>query len=219
MAQATSIADLFAQLENQEFFLRVDPSVPATMFRGAVISQAELGLLRQIGDVVRLGHVRRIERDEIVLDEGTVPTSEGTVHVHCASRGLARRPIRPIYEPERITVQPFQWGFACYQFAMLGVVEATVASDAEKNRLCPPIAYWDANTDYVSAFLAAVANQRTRVTFPALASWAKATRLNPLGALARYHDDPLVIDARARIKRCAPAATNNLAQLLAAGAA
>jgi hypothetical protein len=219
MARATSIRDLFARLENEEYFLRVDPAVPATMCRGAVISQAELRLLRLIGDVVRLGHVRRIERDEIVLDEGTVPTSEGTVHVHCASRGLPRRPIRPIYEPKLVTVQPFQWGFACYQFATLGVVEATVASDEEKNRLCPPIAYWDANKDYLSAFLAALTNPRVREGPPALASWATATRLNPLGALALHHDDPLVIDARGRIKRCAPAAANNLAKLLGASAA
>jgi hypothetical protein len=45
------------------------------------------------------------------------------------------------------------------------------------------------------------------------------TRLNPLGEHSRYHDDPLVIDARARIKRCAPAATSNLAKLLAASTA
>jgi hypothetical protein len=62
-----------------------------------------------------------------------------------------------------VTIQPFLWGFACYQFAVLGVVEATVESDAEKNRLCPPLAYWDANLDYLSAFLATLANPpRTR---------------------------------------------------------
>jgi hypothetical protein len=218
MAHATSIPDLFAKLETEEFFLRVDPTVPATMCRGAVISQAELMLLRQIEDVVRLGHVRRIERDEIVLDEGSVPTSEGTLHVHCASSGLARRPIRPIYEPERVTIQPFQWGFACYQIATLGVVEATVASDDEKNRLCPPIMYWDANADYPSAFLATLTNQRARDQHPSLASWAAATRLNPLGALPLHHGDPLVIEARARIKGCALAATSNIAKLLGASA-
>src|SRR6202050_5879497 len=92
MAQATSVQDLFARLESEEFFLRIDPGVAATMFRGAVISEAELRLLRRIEDVVRLGHVRRIERDEIVLDEGRVPTSDRTVHVHCAARGLRRPP-------------------------------------------------------------------------------------------------------------------------------
>jgi hypothetical protein len=214
MAQATSIGDLFERLEHEEFFLRVDLAVPATMFRGAVISQAELQLLRQITDVVRLGHVRRIERDKIVLDEGTVPTSEGTVHIHCAARALPRRPLRPIYEPERVTIQPIEWGFACYQFAILGVIEATVESDEEKNRLCRPIAYWDTNTDYLSAFLAAFANQRSREAPRAFTTWAKTTRLSPFAALALYNDDPLVVDARARIKRYAADATNNLEKLL-----
>ena len=185
MAEAASIQDLFARLEREGFCLRIDPGVAPTMFRGAVISEGELELLRRIEDVVRLGHVRRIERDEIVLDEGRVPTSERTLHVHCASKGLPRPPLRPIFEARRVTTQPFLWGFACYQFAMLGVVEATLESDEEKNRLCPPIAYWDANTDYLSAFLAMLANERARAAYPALASWAKETRLNPLGGIAQ----------------------------------
>src|SRR5690606_24681196 len=141
---------------------------------------------------VRLGRVRRIERGEIVLDEGRVPTSDATVHVHCASRGLARPPLRPLFEPGRVTVQPVTWGLACYQVAMLGVVEATVESDDEKNRLCSPIAYWDVNPDYLSAFLATLANERARAAYPALASWAKDTRLNPLGAMALHRDAPSV---------------------------
>jgi hypothetical protein len=213
MAQATSIGDLFARLEAEEFFLRVDTGVAPTMFHGAVISEAELALLRAIEDVVRLGHVRRIERNEIVLDEGRVPTSEGTMHVHCASRGLPRPPLRPIFEPGRVTVQPFLWGFACYQFAMLGVIEATVESDEAKNRLCPPIAYWDANADYLSAFLAGLANERARAAHPTLASWAKDTRLNPLGAIGRYRDAAIVVEARERIKRFGAAAAGNLVKL------
>ena len=219
MAQETTVQDLFARLETAGFFLRIDPGVAPTMLHGAVISEAELGLLRQIEDVVRLGHVRRIEPDEIILDEGRVPTSAGTLHVHCAARGLARPPLRPIFEPGRVTIQPFLWGFACFQFAMLGVVEATVESDAEKNRLCPPIAYWDANTDYLSAFLATLANERARAAHPALASWAKATRLNPLSEIELYRDAPTVIDARERIKRFGAAAAGNLVKLLRANTA
>jgi hypothetical protein len=214
MALATSIQDLFARLEAERVFLRIDPAVAPTMFRGAVISEAELALLRRIEDVVRLGHVRRIEREAIVLDEGSVPTSQATVHVHCASRGLRRPPLRPIFESGRVTVQPFLWGFACYQFAMLGVVEATVKSDEEKNRLCPSIAYWDANTDYLSAFLAGLASERARAAYPALVSWAKETRLNPRSGIARHRDAPSVIDARERIERFGAAAATNLVKLL-----
>jgi hypothetical protein len=218
MAQAISVEDLFTRLEAEGFFLRIDPDVAPSMFRGAVISEAELALLRRIEDVVRLGHVRRIGRDEIVLDGGRVPTSEGTVHVHCAARGLPRPALRPIFEPGRVTVQPFLWGFACYQFAMLGVVEATVESDEEKNRLCPPIAYWEANTDYLSAFLAGLVNERARAAYPALASWARDTRLNPLGGIALHRDAPSVRDARERIKRFGAAAATNLVNFLGTSA-
>ncbi len=214
MAQARSVDELFARLESEDVFLRIDPNVVPTMFRGAVVSESELRLLRQIEDVVRMGHVRRIERGEIVLDHGRMPTGERTVHVHCAARGLGRPPLRPIFEPERVTIQPIFWGFACYQFAMLGVIEATIASDEEKNRLCPPIAYWDENEDYLAAFLATLVGDRARAAHPALASWTKASRLNPISGIASHRDDPRVIDARDRIKRFAAAAAANLQKLL-----
>ena len=217
MAQAGSIADCFARFESAGLFLRVDSGTRPSMFRGAVVSEAELALLRTIKDVVRLGHVRRIEREQIVLDEGCVPTSAQTVHVHCASRGLVRRPLRPIFEPGRVIVQPFMWTYACYQFTMLGVAEATVASDDDKNRLCPSIANVETDRNYLSAFLAGLANQRARAAYPRLANWAKTSRLNPFGGIERFRDDPGVIDANERIKHFGAAAAGNLAMLLRAG--
>ncbi len=65
MAQAGSVDELFARLESEKIFLRIDPRVAPTMLRGAIVSEPELELLRRIEDVVRMGHVRRIERDAI----------------------------------------------------------------------------------------------------------------------------------------------------------
>jgi hypothetical protein len=214
MALASDVDDLFARLDSAGFFLHIDPRVQATMFRGALVSERELALLRQVEDVVRLGHVRRIARREIVLDDGRVPTSEDTVHLHCAAFGLAEPPLRPIFEPGRITVQPTVWGFACQQFAMLGVVEATVPDDAEKNRLCPPIRWWNHNRDYLTAFLASMASERARGAHPALAAWSRQTRLNPLGAIGEHQDNPVVVQSRETIKRHGAAAAGKLVQLL-----
>lgn len=218
-AQATSVADVFERLEAHGILLRVDPRVVPTMFRGAVVSEPELALLRQIEDVVRLGHVRRIEPDQILLDEGRIPTTPGSLHVHCASQALARRPLRPIFEPGRVTVQPFFWGFACYQFALLGVLEATIASDEERNRLCPPIQYWDRNEDFLAAFLATLTGDRARAAHPAIGSWMKRTRLNPTSGVAAYRDDPRVIQAREHIKQFGAAAASNLEKLVRSRAA
>ncbi|MBI2378140.1 MAG: NAD(P)-binding protein [Deltaproteobacteria bacterium] len=217
MAEATSVDDLFARLEEKSFFLRVDPKVKPSMFRGAIVSEGEIELLRQIENVVRLGHVRRIERDSILLDGGRIPTDERTVHVHCAASALVQPPKRPIFEKDRVTIQPYQWGFACYSAALLGVVEANIESDEEKNALCPPMLYWDKNEDYLSAFLATMIGDQSRSKHPALAPWIKTTRLNPANGLAAYRDRPDVKETRERIKRSGLPAAINAQTLLAHG--
>ena len=214
MAQASSIDELFARLEAEGIFIRLDPDVVPTMFRGAVVSEAEVQLLRQIEDVVRMGHVRSIDRHEIVLERGRIPTDDDTVHVHCAARGLVRRPLRQIFEPGRVTIQPIFWGFACYQFATLGMIEAVIDSDDEKNRMCTPIQYWEENEDYLSSFLATRVGNRLRASNPVIASWTQTSRLNPVAGVAGYRSDPRVVEASERIKRFSAAAVANLQKLL-----
>lgn len=217
MAQAHSVEDVFARLEAAGFFLRVDPTVTPTMSHGAIVSEAELALLRQITDVIRLGHVRRVERDRMVLDHGEVSTDPDTVYVHCAAAGVGRPMPRPIFEAERITVQPLFWSFACFPFAIQGVVEATIASDEEKNRLCPPIRYWDTPADYLSTYLATLSHSRARAAYPELNAWANESRLNPLRDLGLYRDHPLVQKNREVTKQFGAAAAGNLMKLLAHG--
>lgn len=215
MAQARSVDEVFEQLERQGFFVRVDPTVQPTMCHGAIVSEQELALLRQIQDVVRLGRVRCIKRDRLVLDGGEVPTQPDTLFVHCAAAGLARPTPRPIFEADRITVQPMFWSFACFPFALLGVVEASVKRDEDKNRLCPPVRYWDQPADYLQTYLAAMVHDRARAAHPAVAAWAKATRLNPLSGLGAHREHPVVVQARDTIKQFGAAAAGNLLKLLA----
>ena len=215
MAQAASVHDLFERLESGGFFLRVDRDVAPTMFRGALIGEGELSLVRRIEDVVRMGRVQRIGRDEIVLDGGRVPTTPRTVHVHCAAGALSARSRRPIFEPGRVTVQPFAWSFACYQFATLAVLEATVESDDEKNRLVPPIPWWNDSADYAASFLALMAFEQARRAHSALSAWTSRTRLNPVSGAGAYRDDARVAATRERIRNAALPAAINLRTILA----
>jgi hypothetical protein len=214
MAVAPSMAELLARLEAEGVLLRIDRAVTPTMLRGAILSEGELTRLRTIEDVVRLGHVQRLERDAIVLERGTVPTNAATVHVHCAASALSRPPLRPIFEARRVTVQAITWGFACYQAAMQGVIEAVVPDDAEKNRLCAPIPYWDSDEDYLRSFLATMIGDQERGAHAQLRAWMRSTRLNPGSAIEAMKSDPRVQETRERIKRAAIPAALNVRRLL-----
>src|SRR5579871_4980005 len=60
-ATASSTDDLVARMERGGVLLRIDPGHWATMFRGATITSGEVAELARVTDVVRLGHVRRID--------------------------------------------------------------------------------------------------------------------------------------------------------------
>lgn len=217
MAEARTMDDLALRLEAAGFFLRVDTTVMPTMLHGAILSEVELALLRQVTDVVRMGRVVRIGTDRTVLEHGDVETPQDAVHVNCTAAGLAHPPLRPIFEPGRLTVQPTGWGFASHQFALLGAVEALVASEEDKNRLCRPIRYWDQCGDYLTAFVALLASERARAGHPALAEWARGSRLNPLGRIGEHGAHPTVIETRGLLKKFSAAAMENVARLGAGG--
>ncbi len=130
-----------------------------------------------------------------------------------AATHLARPPLRPIFEARRLTVQPTMRGFASYRFALLGVAETTIDSDEEKNRLCRPIHYWDQSADYLTAYMALMASERARGAYPALASWARESRLNPLARLGEYSNHPTGVETRGLLKRVAPEAVANMSRL------
>ena len=62
------------------------PSVDPTMYRCAILSQAELEALRRIDDVVRMGHVQSIEPGRITLDGGTRDIDGSALYIDCTRR-------------------------------------------------------------------------------------------------------------------------------------
>jgi len=108
-AHAANVDDLFERLEASGRLARIDPAWPATMYRGTMLSARELAALRQIADVVRLGRVRRIEADRIVLERGETKTGAGVLHVDCTALGLNNAPATPIFQPGRIVPEACTW--------------------------------------------------------------------------------------------------------------
>ncbi len=107
---AASPDDLFARLEEAGVMLRIDRSRTPTMAKAPTLAQWELDLLRTLEDVVRLGHLRRVEPGRMVLDQGEVPIARDAVVVHCAGEGLRYPPLTPIWGERTITLQPIRVG-------------------------------------------------------------------------------------------------------------
>ena len=140
-AEATDIDDLFDRLEESGRLVRIDPSARATMYRITMLSPGEIDALRQIEDVVRLGHVRRIEGDRIVLEQGETDAGPDVLHVDCTAHGLSNAPPTPVFEGGRIVLQQVRQNSPTFNAALIAFVEAHRDEDAERNRLCPPNPY------------------------------------------------------------------------------
>jgi hypothetical protein len=215
-ANASSVDDLFERLEAAGQVSRIDRSRRPTMYKAATIAEWEVELLQRIGDVVRLGHVRRIERDRIVLDDGSVATRPGSLHVHCAANGLRRPPARPIFEAGRITLQPVRVGLVPFNAALVGFIEAHRDDDDEKNRLCPPNPYPDAPVDWARGTLVQMAADRAWSQEKDLQAWLERSRLNPMRGLRSRWGEARVQQASRRFGELVRPALARMTALAAA---
>ena len=194
-ASAAGVNDLFARLEASGRLVRIDPATRATMYRGTMLSAGELSALREIGDVVRLGRVRRIEADRIVLERGDTRTDTDTVHIDCTASGLNNAPATPIFQPHRIVLQQVRHLSPCFNAALTGFVEAHRDDDPEKNRLCPPNPYPSAVQDWPRLMSRTWRTEARWLGEPDVSAWVAQSRLNLLRGIPERMDEPAVQNA------------------------
>lgn len=216
-AEAQDLEDLFARLEASGRAVRIDAAEPATMFRGTMLSSTELEGLRQIEDVVRLGRVRRVEPDRIVLDRGEIAAERGTVYVDCTALGLNQAPATPIFQGDRIVLQQIRHLSPCFNAALTGFLEAHRDDESEKNRLCPPNPYPSSIEDWPRMMRRTWQTEALWLSDPELSSWATRSRLNLVGALPEHASEPDVQDAVQRYLTHVGAAIERLGELAGAG--
>lgn len=182
---ATSAEDLFVRLEAASILQRIDRSVTPTMFRCAIVTEAEVEQLRQIQNVVRMGHVKAIESHRIVLDSGVVPTSPDHIHINCTADGISKRPTsEPMFQGKRILLQYVRRCSPAFSGAFVAHLEATLSSDAEKNALCTPVPVPNVPLDWVRMQLQDARNQSAWSKSPALQAWLAGTRLERFTGMA-----------------------------------
>lgn len=217
LAGAQSEAEVFDRMEAFGEFRRIDPAVKPTGFHGGFVSDAELELIRGIRNIVRLGRVTRIDEDRVVLERGHVPTGRDIVHIDCSAVGIPPRPSRPVFEGDRITLQWIRMAQPTFSWSMIGHVEATGGGDAEKNRICNPIAPPHEPRDWIRMMGTELANQLVWSKHPGIREWQFNSRLDPFTRRIRTLQ-PSEAGAMAHLQRYGrhvAAAARNVPQLLA----
>jgi hypothetical protein len=220
-AGATSTDDLFDRLEACGAVLRIDPTRRPTMFHLATVSRGEVAMLARIGDVVRLGHVRRVAADGLELEHGRVALPAGTLCVDCTASAVERRPLRPIFSEGLVVPQLVRLPAPTFSAALIAFVEARCGDDAERNRLCRTVPFPWSLGEYPAALLAHLSNQHAWSQDKALRAWIRDCRLDGFGRLiaAVRPDDAARQAIVGRLREHAGPAVQNLARLAAANAA
>ena len=209
LAGADSVESVFEALEAHDRILRLDPNVWPTKYRCATVSRDELQALRRVENVVRMGRVVRVEADSLVLEQGTLPMAPETLYVDCAADGLAKRPIRPVFEGNHITLQSL---FMCQQVfsaAVTALVESRFEGDEKKNDLCQVVPHPEFSRDFVSAITVSGANMANWGRY--FGRWLRSSRLCML------HHEPLyrLVVSGLRERRYVEGAAENAGRILA----
>jgi hypothetical protein len=192
--EAESLPDLFDRLESKGCLLRIDMSVDPTMYRCAILSQAELTELRRIEDVVRMGHVQSLEPGRITLDGGTRDIDRSALFIDCSADGFANREPATVFSADRISLQAVRTCQPAFSAAVIAHVEAAYADDETRNAFCGPVPYPREPTDWLRMMLAFNKNQLQWFSDPDMMAWVDAARLNVL------HHVSAAVSERAREK-------------------
>jgi hypothetical protein len=215
-AEADSLDDLFLRLEDAGIMLRIDRSVLPTMAKAPTLAEWELDQLRMVENVVRLGHIKRVDRGSITLEDDVVDVADDVLVVHCAASGLKYPPRIPIWGEDKITLQAIRAGFPCFGAALAGYVEATRDDDEVKNRLCPATPYGNSMTEWA---LMNVRGMRAVSSFnsePDIKAWANTVAINPARIPAELAETPAVTEAIGRVQAAASPGLAGLAALCGA---
>ena len=176
--------EMFAQLGERGSMLRIDPDVSPSMFHYAVISEAEVALLRQITRVHRGQRVTALEPDAMVLGDNRVAVPANTLFINCTATAVpfeARGAAQPFFAGDRITLQMVQTPMIPYSASLAAFLEANFDTDAERNMLCPPAPLTDTTAAYPYVVMANLVSNAILSNNPKINTFNARNRLHPTG--------------------------------------
>lgn len=212
IAAASSIDDLFDRLEKAGCLLRIDPNVKPEMYHGATISQQEMAELRRIKNVIRLGRVKHITKDEIILDKGTVPASPDALYIDCSARAVPVTEIYPVFDGNLITLQTVRTIQPVFSAAFIAHVEAAYGDEKHKQSLCSVVPLPNTANDWIIVTMGLMMNQFVWSQDKELRQWIAGNRLDGFTRMVQ-NVNPADSEKMAILQRMKAAAMPAMAKL------
>ena len=139
----------------------------------------------------------------------------GDLYVDCTAKAFGRRISEPVFDRDRITLQPARAWRMSFSAAVIGHVEAAYDDDAIKNRLCVPIPAPDVTADWPRDMLADLQTGQRWASDKALRPWIADHGLTGAGfATTGGGPGPGAVQIHERLKEARPGAEANLTQLV-----
>jgi hypothetical protein len=218
-ASARTLRELCEGMEAAGNWLRLNANVSPVMLHGATVTTAELEHLRNVGTIIRQGHVRRIEQDRMLLSEGEVRAAPRTLFIDCTASALAINVGRrePVFAPGKINLQMIRLFQPTFSAALIGHIEATVEDPGAKQRYTEVTPMTDCVADWVRAQVTTLTNQDAWMSNAGLRRWIHGCRLDLLYAvLTRVRaSEPEQHSALQRLRTASGPALENLMRLAA----
>lgn len=178
IACANTLPELYQELETRGQFIRLDRTVTPTMYHCATLSQAELAELRRIENIVRMGHVRSVTKNQILLDEGESAKKEDALVIDCSARGLRSIDGLNVFDRDVLNLLLVRICSPCFSAAFIGNIESQFDNEAEKNLLCQPVPVPMVPSVYVRMWAVTLDNRLRWSKHPVLESWLAESRLD-----------------------------------------
>ncbi|MEL6325113.1 MAG: NAD(P)/FAD-dependent oxidoreductase, partial [Pseudomonadota bacterium] len=158
------------------------------------------------------------EVDQIVLDDGTLPSDPNTLYVDCSACAVGNAEEAPIFAGDTIRLQTVRTVQPVFSAAFIAHIELTRETEDEKNRICQVVPLPNHATDWIRMQSAFMMNQYTWSREPDIRQWLNDNRLDGYSQLIRdigedEADKKAVI---ARMRTASMPAMANLQRLIAA---
>lgn len=188
---ADSVEDLFLRLEKYGHLLRLSDKVWPKMYRCATVSLAEFEQLKRIENIVRIGRVKSISSDQIVLEGGILASKHDTLYVDCSAEGLTKAAPVPVFNGNKITLQSVRQCQQVFSAALIAHVEAAYDDEKVKNALCQPIPHPNDWRDWLRVSVLNHQNALRWNADPELVNWLRGSRLDWFGKLQSAAHGPI----------------------------